>query len=77
MTYMLTNYIKHAMVPVFSVWALYFIYVCFTVIERLCGMYVVIHGYPLPGPRLSMNTILPRYADSHVKDKTVMRPSYL
>ena len=30
-----------------------------------------------PEPRLNMKTIFPRYGDSHVKDKTVVRPSYL
>ena len=28
-------------------------------------------------PRLNIKTVFPRYADSHVKDKTVIRPSYL
>ena len=31
----------------------------------------------LPGPRLNIKTVFPRYGDSHVKDKTVVRPSYL
>ena len=30
----------------------------------------------LPGPRLNIKTFFPRYGDSHVKDKTVARPSY-
>ena len=30
-----------------------------------------------PGPRLIIKTIFPRYRDSHVKDKMVVRPSYL
>ena len=30
-----------------------------------------------PGPRLNIKTVFPRYADSHVKDKMVVRPSYL
>ena len=30
-----------------------------------------------PGPCLSIKTVFPRYGDSHVKDKTVARPSYL
>ena len=30
-----------------------------------------------PGPRLNIKTIFPRYGDSHVKDMTVARPSYL
>ena len=30
-----------------------------------------------PGPRLNINTVFPRYGDYHVKDKTVVRPSYL
>ena len=30
-----------------------------------------------PGPRLNMKTVYPMYGDSHVKDKTVARPSYL
>ena len=30
-----------------------------------------------PGPRLNIKTVFPRYGDSHVKDKTVARPSYL
>ena len=29
------------------------------------------------GPRLNIKTVFPRYGDSHVKDKTVSRPSYL
>ena len=29
------------------------------------------------GPRLNIKTIFSRYGDSHVKDKTVARPSYL
>ena len=28
-------------------------------------------------PRLHIKTVFPRYGDSHVKDKTVVRPSYL
>ena len=31
----------------------------------------------LPGPRLNIKTVLPRYWDSYVKDKTVARPSCL
>ena len=27
--------------------------------------------------RLNIKTIFPRFVDSHVKDKTVVRPSYL
>ena len=30
-----------------------------------------------PGPCLNIKTILSKYGDSHVKDKTVARPSYL
>ena len=30
-----------------------------------------------PGPRLSIKTVFPRYGDSLVNDKTVVRPSYL
>ena len=30
-----------------------------------------------PGPCLNINTVFPRYEDSHVKDKTVTRPFYL
>ena len=30
-----------------------------------------------PEPRLNIKTIFPGYGDSHVKDKTVARPSYL
>ena len=30
-----------------------------------------------PGPRLNIKTVFPGYEDSHVKDKTVARPSYL
>ena len=30
-----------------------------------------------PGPCLNIKTVFPRYGDSHVKDKTVVRPSYL
>ena len=29
------------------------------------------------GPRLNIKTVFPRYGDSHVKDKTVVRPFYL
>ena len=29
------------------------------------------------GPHLNIKTIFPRYGDSHIKDKTVTRPSYL
>ena len=29
------------------------------------------------GPRLNIKTVFPWYGDSHVKDKTVARPSYL
>ena len=31
----------------------------------------------VPGPRLNIKIVFPRYGDSHVKDKTVARPSYL
>ena len=31
----------------------------------------------VPGPCLNIKTVFPRYGDSHVKDKTVDRPSYL
>ena len=30
-----------------------------------------------PGPHLIIKTVFPRYGDSHIKDKTVVRPSYL
>ena len=30
-----------------------------------------------PGSRLNIKTVLPMYEDSHVKDKTVVRPSNL
>ena len=30
-----------------------------------------------PGPRFNIKTAFPMYGDSHVKDKTVVRPSYL
>ena len=30
-----------------------------------------------PGPCLNIKTVFPKYGDSHVKDKRVMRPSYL
>ena len=30
-----------------------------------------------PGPRLNIKTVFPRYRDSHVKDKTVSRPTVL
>ena len=30
-----------------------------------------------PGPHLNIKTVFSRYGDSHVKDKTVARPSYL
>ena len=30
-----------------------------------------------PGPRLNIKAVFHRYIDSHVKDKTVARPSYL
>ena len=30
-----------------------------------------------PGPRLNIKTVFPRYGDSHVKDKTAVRTSYL
>ena len=30
-----------------------------------------------PGPHLNIKTVFPRYGDSHVKDKTVERPSHL
>ena len=31
----------------------------------------------LSGSRFNIKTVFPRYGDSHVKDKTVERPSYL
>ena len=34
-------------------------------------------SHQLSGPRLNIKTVFPRYGDSHVKDKTVARPSYL
>ena len=30
-----------------------------------------------PGANLNIKTVFPRYGDSHVKDETVTRPSYL
>ena len=30
-----------------------------------------------PGPHLYIKTVFPRYGDSHVKDKTVVRPSFI
>ena len=33
--------------------------------------------FSVSGPRLNIKTVFPRYGDSHVKDKTVARPSYL
>ena len=36
------------------------------------------HNNPLtPGPRLNIKTVFPGYGDSHVKDKTAVRTSYL
>ena len=35
------------------------------------------HAVETPGPLLNIKTILPRYRDSHVKDKMVVRPSYI
>ena len=38
------------------------------------------HQYQLitkPGPRLNIKTVFPGYGDSHVKDKTAVRTSYL
>ena len=36
-------------------------------------------SHQLPGPHLNtcIKTVFPRYGDSHAKDKTVARPSYL
>ena len=34
-------------------------------------------GFPTPGPRLNINTVLSTYGDFHVKDKTAVRTSYL
>ena len=34
-------------------------------------------GWLFHGPRLNIKTVFPRYGDSHVKHKTVARPSYL
>ena len=36
-----------------------------------------ISSFPAPGARLNIKNVFPRYGDSHVKDKTVVRPSYL
>ena len=38
---------------------------------------VVSPGFKATWPRLNIKTAFPRYGDSHVKDKTVARPSYL
>ena len=35
------------------------------------------HWSATPGPHFNIKTIFPRYGDSHVKDKTVTKPSYL
>ena len=32
---------------------------------------------PMSWARLNIKTVFPKYVDSHVKDKTVVRPSYL
>ena len=32
---------------------------------------------PGAGPRLNIKTVIHRYEDSHVKDETAVRPSYL
>ena len=40
------------------------------------SLYVFLHDQQ-PEPRLNIKTVFPRYGDSHVKDKTVARPSYL
>ena len=34
-------------------------------------------SYQYTGPWFNIKTVFPRYGDSHVKDKTVARPSYL
>ena len=38
---------------------------------------VCVADFKLSGSRLNVKTVFPRYGDSHVKDKTVARPSYL
>ena len=49
-------------------------------LHQLCCHYHVRHlllNALQAAPRLNIKTIFPRYWDSHVKDKTVARPSYL
>ena len=38
---------------------------------------IALFGFEISGPRLNINTVLPMYGDSQVKDKTDARPSYL
>ena len=37
-----------------------------------CG----VGSWKYSGPHLNIKTVFPRYGDSHVKDKMVVRPSY-
>ena len=46
--------------------------------KRMEDWVMAIRGVRRPsGPCLNIKTVFPRYGDSHVKDKTVVRPSYL
>ena len=43
-------------------------------IHYVAGTKLILSG---SRPRLNIKTVFPWYGDSHVKDKTVSRPSYL
>ena len=62
-----------------SIYSLYIIHLLIhgPLIPMLTKLHPVYKCGPKPsGPRLNIKTVFPRYGDSHVKDKTVVRPSY-
>ena len=42
-----------------------------------CQIFRIPTSHWYSGPRLNIKTVFPRHGDSHVKDRTVTRPSYL
>ena len=46
-------------------------------LAKLKNANYIINVFVTSGPRLNIKTVFPSYGDSHVKDKTAVRTSYL
>ena len=49
--------------------------ICLSCIINTTAADYITCQYKDPGPCLNIKTVFPRYGDSHVKDKTAVKPS--